>query len=81
MRPRTGWETQAAPPQAPAPNPALQEPPFGGTGSPGHQEEKGAPSPTAAIVASLPKARGGSGAALKGRRAPGVHSAVFGWLQ
>lgn len=84
-RPQTGRETQAAPPRAPAPHPPGA--PFGGTGSPRAPKRKGGPSPTAAVVASLPevwRVAGGRGAvwSLSERlRAPGVHSAVFGWLQ
>lgn len=56
MGPRTDWETQAAPPQAPVPQPSLPGAPFGGKGSPRAPGRKGGPSPTAATLASLPRA-------------------------
>lgn len=79
-RPRAGRETQAALPRAPAPPTSPPRAPFGDTGSPGARRRKGAHLPQLLL---LPTSRGsrGSGAALKARRAPGVHSAVFGWLQ
>lgn len=75
MRPPNRLRNPGCPSPASSPQPSPPGAPLGGT------KRKGAPSPTAAVVASLPEARGGSGATLKGRRAPGVHSAVFGWLQ
>lgn len=84
MRPPTGRETQAAPPQALALHPALQEPHLGAQAPPGHQEEKGAP---LSQLLWLPASQrsGGGGVAVWSRserpRAPGVHLAVFGWLR
>lgn len=76
-RPQRGREAQAAPPQTPVPYPAPEEPHLQVRGSPETPRRKGGPSPTAAAVASLPEAQGGSGATLKGHRAPGGSFSCF----